>query len=216
MKKLVVRKIDFRGVINLEIAEKLLEKNTESQSIASINWPSFNYNPEVRFRIAYFEDQIWLKFYVTEDSIRAKEINVNGAVCKDSCVEFFISTNKGGSYYNFEFNCIGVYHVGYNSKDERLLIDTVVLKNIKVKTTLGTQSFEEKIGGCHWELMAIIPIVCFTYDNGLDLKGLNATANFYKCGDETSTPHYVSWNPVGTMVPDYHQPNFFGELLFEK
>lgn len=216
MKKLIVRKIDFRGVINMEIAEKLLEKNTKSQSINSINWLSFNYNPEVRFRIAYFEDQIWLKFYVAEDSIRAKEINVNGAVCKDSCVEFFISTNEVGSYYNFEFNCIGVYHVGYNSKYERLLIDTEVLKNLKVKTTLGNQSFEEKVGGYHWELMAIIPIVCFTYDIGLDLNGLNATANFYKCGDETSTPHYVTWNPVETIVPDFHQPNFFGELLFEK
>ena len=73
MKKLIVRKIDFRGVINMEIAEKLLEKNTKSQSINSINWLSFNYNPEVRFRIAYFEgSRFWLKFYVTEDSIRGK------------------------------------------------------------------------------------------------------------------------------------------------
>jgi len=201
---LIVRKIHFRGVANLEIAEKLLEKNTESQSIASINSASFNYNSEVRFRIAYFEDQIWLKFYVTEVSIRAKEINVNGTVSKDSCVEFFISTNKIWSYYNFEFNCIGVCHVGYNSKDERLLIDPAVLKNIKVKTTFGTQSFEEKIGEYHWELMAIIPRVCLAYDNGSDLMGLNATANFYKCGDEISTPHYVIWNPIGTIIPDYH------------
>ena len=37
--------------------------------------------------------------------------------------------------------------------------------------------------------------------------------NFYKCGDKTAHPHFVSWNPVGTPSPDFHRPEFFGELL---
>jgi hypothetical protein len=46
-------------------------------------------------------------------------------------------------------------------------------------------------------------------------KGLKAKANFFKCGDETLEPHFVTWNPVKTTSPDYYRPEFFGEVLFE-
>jgi hypothetical protein len=39
-------------------------------------------------------------------------------------------------------------------------------------------------------------------------------ANFYKCGDGTSVPHYLSWNQVITETPDFHRPEFFGEISF--
>jgi hypothetical protein len=40
-------------------------------------------------------------------------------------------------------------------------------------------------------------------------------ANFYKCADNTRIPHYVSWNPIEVASPDFHRPEFFGELLLE-
>jgi len=46
------------------------------------------------------------------------------------------------------------------------------------------------------------------------LKGKIFRANFYKCGDKLTVPHYVTWNPVGTENPDYHQPEHFGLLKF--
>jgi hypothetical protein len=30
------------------------------------------------------------------------------------------------------------------------------------------------------------------------------------------TPHFVTWNPVGTTQPDYHRPEYFGKIEFEK
>jgi len=47
-----------------------------------------------------------------------------------------------------------------------------------------------------------------------NLKGKTFRANFYKCGDMLTVPHYVTWNPVGTENPDYHQPKYFGLLKF--
>lgn len=38
--------------------------------------------------------------------------------------------------------------------------------------------------------------------------------NFYKCGDLTEQEHYLAWNPVDADHPDFHRPEFFGELLF--
>ncbi|MCK7536290.1 MAG: carbohydrate-binding family 9-like protein [Marinilabiliales bacterium] len=42
------------------------------------------------------------------------------------------------------------------------------------------------------------------------LAGKSFRANFYKCGDKLSNPHFVTWNPVGTEKPDYHRPEYFG------
>jgi hypothetical protein len=38
--------------------------------------------------------------------------------------------------------------------------------------------------------------------------------NFYKCADETISPHYLSWNPIDAPAPDFHRPEFFGEIHF--
>ena len=36
-------------------------------------------------------------------------------------------------------------------------------------------------------------------------------ANLYKCGDQTSHPHWASWAPIGEAL-NFHQPGFFGGL----
>jgi len=216
MKKLIIKEIHHKGVMDFDIAEQLLESNAEFQFIETINWAEYPYKPEVKFKMAYYENQILLKYYINEENIRAKETNVNGAVYKDSCVEFFFSTNGKNTYYNFEFNCVGIPHVGYGpGRADRVLTDPEILKLIQVRSSLGNQPFDEKTGGHQWEMMIIIPKKCLTYDKDIVLKGLKANANFYKCGDETSKPHYVTWNPIGTDNPDYHQSAYFGELSFE-
>ena len=45
--------------------------------------------------------------------------------------------------------------------------------------------------------------------------GKEITANFYKCGDDLTVPHFVSWNPIKTEKPDFHRPEFFGKLKFK-
>ncbi|HEC41549.1 MAG TPA: hypothetical protein ENI20_01795 [Bacteroides sp.] len=215
-KKLIVKEIHHNGVIDIDLAEQLLESNADFQFIEIINWTKYPYKPEVKFKIAYVSNQILLKYYVTEENIMAKETRVNGEVYKDSCVEFFLSTNGKNAYYNFEFNCIGIPHVAYGQgRENRVLIDPEILKLIKVRSSLGNQPVEEKTGGHQWEIMIVIPKECLIYDKDIVLKGLKAKTNFYKCGDETSKPHYVSWNPIGTENPDYHQSSYFGELIFE-
>jgi hypothetical protein len=39
-------------------------------------------------------------------------------------------------------------------------------------------------------------------------------ANFYKCGDKTKRAHFLSWNPIDIAKPDFHRPDFFGEITF--
>ncbi len=39
--------------------------------------------------------------------------------------------------------------------------------------------------------------------------------NFYKCGDNTSHPHWLTWAPVDYPKPNFHRPQSFGTLQFQ-
>ncbi len=45
--------------------------------------------------------------------------------------------------------------------------------------------------------------------------GIKAKANVYKCGDNLSKPHFLSWNPIHHPTPNFHLPEFFGTLELE-
>ena len=215
MKDLFIRKIDYAGQADPETAGQLLEKYTVIQQVDILNWKSFPYKPEVRFRIAHCSNDIWLKYYVREKHILACETRINGDVYRDSCVEFFVSFTESG-YYNFEFNCIGTPHLGFGpGRNNRKPVDPERIKSIQTLSTLGKTPFEERKGDFEWELTIVIPESCLQFDGKTELGGLKARGNFYKCGDATSEPHFVTWNPVGTEKPDYHRPEFFGSLNFE-
>lgn len=217
MKNLFIKKIKVKNEVSLEEAAHLLETQTVTTSIDTLNWEkAFPYKPDLKFRIGHIGSEIWLKYYVKEKNILAQESRINGDVYKDSTVEFFISVD-GENYYNFEFNCIGIPHVAHGpGRGNRTFVEPGIVKQIEIKSTLGDQPFAEKSGAFEWEMMIRIPVKCFAFDKIKSIEGLKATANFYKCGDETSDPHFVSWNPIKTENPDYHCPQFFGEVEFEK
>jgi len=199
MKELFIKQIKPVKSVSLKEADHLLETQTVTNPIDTINWPAYSYKPKLSFRIGHTGKEIWLKYYVTEKYILALETSTNGDVYKDSCVEFFISAD-GENYYNFE---------------KRQPVPVNLAEKIEVESSLGNQPFEEKTGNFEWEMMIRIPLDSFAFDKIRSLNGLKVTANFYKCGDNTTEPHFVTWNPIGTENPDYHRPEFFGKMLFE-
>lgn len=216
-KVLKVKEIHYSGSVDLPKVSKLLEAQAELHVIDLINWDTFVYRPQVNFRIAHSNNQIWLKYYVKEKSILAAITETNGGVSNDSCVEFFFDPRQDGNYYNFEFNCIGTTHLAYGpGRKERLFVAPGVIENeIMVNSTLGDQPFGENSGEHTWEMTIVIPASSLVHDPGIQLKGLSTKANFYKCGNKTAEAHYISWNPVGTDRPDFHRPEYFGEVIFE-
>lgn len=215
MKNITVKLLKVDQKVNLQEAGHLLESQTINHHVNVLNWKEYQYKPKVEFRIGHTGEEVWLKYYVNEKYIRAVETRTNGDVYKDSCVEFFVSLDKE-NYYNFEFSCIGTKHVAFGSgRHGRKPVDPEILEDIKIESSLGSEPFEERSGGFEWEMIIKIPLSCFAYSDIQTLKGINATANFYKCGDETTEPHFVTWNPVKAEQPDYHRPECFGELYFE-
>lgn len=192
-----------------------LDELGEGHAIGTVNWESFSYRPEVKFNIAYGDSEIYIKYYVREAHTKAEKSRTNEMVCEDSCVEFFVSPAADGIYYNFEFNPIGTALMGSgHGRHDSARADAAVVDGIRRLTTMGHEPFAEISGDIHWSLTLAIPLTTFFHHKVDSLAGRSFRANFYKCGDKLSNPHFVTWNPVGTEKPDYHRPEYFGLLKF--
>ena len=182
----------------------------ERSSLDNAPWPAYAYKPKVQFTILYNDECIFLKYFVEESSIRARETDINGRVWEDSCVEFFVAFDNSG-YYNLEFNCIGTARVGFGkSRFDRHLLPAATIQNIRCYSTL------ERSENVSWELTICIPITTFVFHEGLQLQGKEGKANFYKCGDALPEPHFITWSNIDAPEPDFHQSQFFGRILFKE
>ena len=170
------------------------------------------------FRIAHTIDAVLLHFKVKEASVRAKYGEDNGAVWTDSCVEFFSIPAGDGVYYNVECNCIGTILIGAGAtRNGREHAPEEITSLVQRWASLGKEPFEERIGDgdITWEVALIIPYAVFFKHQIHSLDGKEIKANFYKCGDDLQTPHFLSWNPIVIEQPDFHRSDFFGMLEFE-
>ena len=197
-----------------EISEKL-DSLSFKNPVEVLNWKGFGYKPDVKFSIAYTGHEILLKYYVTEQWFKAEKTETNQAVYEDSCVEFFVSPSDDGIYYNLEFNGIGTCLMGSGTgRENRRRTDPEIISMIRRRTSAGEKSVSEKSGGFSWTITIAIPFDVLFHHSITELKGKTFRANFYKCGDKLSVPHFVTWNPVGTEKPDFHRPEYFGFLKF--
>ncbi len=212
---LQVKHIDAKTVEAEDVPALLQQAEIPFQSIGTVNWSSFPYRPDVKFRIAYTPHALLLHYWVTEASVRALYAQDGEAVWSDSCVEFFSIPGGDGVYYNIECNCIGtILMQAGTERSDRQSAPEETTALIKRWASLGNQPFEERIEETTWEVALVIPYEVFFQHSINSLEGRNVAANFYKCGSGLQTPHYLTWNPVGTTKPDFHQPLYFGLLSF--
>ena len=216
MKTAEVRKLELeQDKPDLEKVSAQMDEQKMRLKIDTINWKGYDYKPDVALSMAYGNHEIFLKYYITEDYFKAEKTETNEMVCEDSCVEFFVSPEDDGIYYNFEFNAIGTCLLGTGTgRENSTRANPELISKIRRLTSAGKELVRERKGKYSWTLTVAIPFEVFFRHKVKDLKGKTFRANFYKCGDMLTIPHYVTWNPVGTDKPDYHQPAYFGLLKF--
>jgi hypothetical protein len=216
MKAVTIKKIEKNTISAEQVAALLDNNNVPFHTIASLNWNEYPYLPEVTFRIAHDGTSIFLNYHVKEKSIRARYSKDNSMVWTDSCVEFFILPLGKKEYYNIESNCIGTLFFGIGKDGSYREPALPEFSNqIQRWSSLGNQPFEERIGEVEWELSLIIPTNAFFKGDIKNPSGQVMKGNFYKCGDDLISPHFLSWNPINTESPNFHLPEFFGTLIFE-
>lgn len=165
--------------------------------------------------MAHSGSHLWLHYRVNGDYYRAAAAEDQGPVWEDSCVEFFMTPAHLHAdfadpalvvYRNFEFNPNGVCYSANGTKTERNLLSALDLTS--VRRFPGGLSGGELAEGTpfDWELTVAIPLTLLGIQPGSTFR-----ANFYKCGDLTAQPHFLSWTPIGAPEPDFHLPGYFGE-----
>ncbi|MBI5848556.1 MAG: carbohydrate-binding family 9-like protein [Nitrospirae bacterium] len=181
------------------------------------------HRPETAVRLLYNPDGIFGIFKVRDRYVRSIHNEFLSPVYKDSCVEFFVKPKQDSGYFNFEFNCSGALLCSYIIDPTRKaegFQDFVKLPEEDGKQVLIYHSMPEIVEPeitepVTWFLEFFIPFSLLEkYVGSLGkVKGQPWRANFYKCGDETSHPHWVSWTPLPEK--NFHLPDCFGEILFE-
>jgi len=203
------------GVNPHTTAEELLANMAPlaATELKEVPWKDFPYRPAVHFKIAHTATGILLLYEVQEKHVKAVYRNTNDPVYKDSCVEFFLSFD-GSNYYNLEFSCIGTGLIGYGpaQKSQRKRLPRETIEQVKTYSSIAAEPSEN--GDTEWRLLLHIPLAVFEAHPIGSLAGVRCTGNFYKCGDDLPEPHYVAWNPIDNPTPNFHLPQYFGELVF--
>ena len=215
MKRIIIKYINRLNDTDMESACTILDDFGEGDKIESLNWiDEYPYRPITLFRIARSSDSLFIKYKVQGSMLRAIYSNDQDPVNEDSCVEFFCIVPGNDKYMNFEFNCIGTCKASKRVARNKDVIpySKEELSMLKRYPSIGRRAFNEMEGMFDWDLTVKIPLRIMGIDpNKLPEK---ITGNFYKCADGTDSPHFVTWNPIKTEIPDFHRPEFFGELYF--
>ena len=200
--------------IDCKDLDTALELGGARFDVECVNWPeTFPYAPLCSGRIARTQDALVVDFRVSGLDLRAQNLTDNGRQWEDSCVEVFIKDPEEDTYYNFEINALGkVLACSGADRHGRVARPAEEMEEILRFGQLEGGPLDE--GGIWtWRVGVVIPFELI----GVDPENLpdSIRANFYKCGDKTAHPHYLSWSPIDTPKPDFHRPEFFGELLLK-
>ena len=176
--------------------------------------------PDTRVKLAWDDSAIYVIFRVKDKFVRSVHRNHQDPVYRDSCVEFFFIPGEetGMGYFNLEMNCGGtmLFHHQTAPRTGSVSIRNEQIEQVMVAATLPPIIDPEIEQDTTWVVEYRIPfsILGEYHDFEIPEKGMRWRANFYKCGDDTSHPHWLTWAPVDLPNPDFHQPEYFGWIEF--
>jgi hypothetical protein len=177
--------------------------------------------PNTQVKVAYDDDHLCVIFRVEDRYIRAANQGYQSPVYQDSCVEFFFtpSTDLSQGYFNLEAHCGGALLFQHQTTRGRdtIRIAEEDLDRIEVAHSLPGLIIREIPQPTTWTLGYRLPVSTLErYAPVLrPCPGAVWRANFYKCADLTSHPHWLTWSSIDRPQPDFHRPECFGELLFD-
>ena len=177
--------------------------------------------PRTQVKMLYDTENVYVFFRVEDNYVRAVAQNFHDPVCNDSCVEFFFTPGRDISkgYFNMETNCGGMILLCHQTgRGENVQeVSEEDCKKIQLLKSMPKIVDPEINGPTTWTVKYAIPysILKKYADVDIPAAGTQWRANFYKCADMTSHPHWLTWNKVKRPGPDFHVPEYFGILVFE-
>ena len=176
--------------------------------------------PLTHTRLAYDDEYIYVIFRVEDQYVRAISQNHGNTVWKDSCVEFFFTPcdDVSQGYFNLEMNCGGLILIRFQNPvtNYRIPFDAGNFNEIKVFHSMPKIVDPEITEPTTWVVEYQIPYALLEKFTSITKpeKGAIWKANLYKCADESSHPHWLTWSYLGRSDEDFHAPEYFGTLEF--
>jgi len=197
-------------------------RNAASLAVHCFRSEGSKHRPQTFCKLLYDERKIFGIFRVADQYVRCVHTGFQSDVWKDSCVELFVQPPESRGYFNFEFNCGGALLASYVTNPLRIAgrlqecfpLDLHDDLQIRRYASLPQIVEPEITTPTVWYLEFSIPLsVLEKYAGQLGaLKKQTWRGNFYKCGNETSHPHWASWAPLACR--NFHDPASFGSLTF--
>ena len=178
------------------------------------------HRPLTKCKLLCDSERLYGIFRVDDQYVRCVNTGFQADVYKDSCVEIFLQPKSTGGYFNFEFNCGGAMLASYVTDPARVngrvkqctplspADDRQILRYHNLPGLVEPEITTKQI----WFLEFSIPFTVMEKYTGQlrDISGQTWRGNFYKCGNETSHPHWGAWSPVTEL--NFHLPESFGTI----
>ena len=177
--------------------------------------------PKTQAMLLYDDKNIYVFFRVEDRYVRAVAEKTHDSVYSDSCVEFFFTPSEGlsKSYFNLEINCGGTVLMYYCDEKmaTRTPLDVADCQMIEIFHSMPKIIEPEIAEPTPWVLQYKLPLEMLNKYHSIDKPepGVKWRANFYKCADKTSHPHWLTWATVDNPTPNFHLPQYFGIIEFE-
>ena len=205
--------------------------NVKITDTAVIDWESIDkamidvylwsddYKPEAYAQVVYAatgdeKEGLYAHLVACETNPRAIYHKHNEPVFRDSCLEFFFTMNDAGKpfigYINIESNSDPTTLIGFGK--DRYGRTPIVEMGFEPFSVTG-----KKTDG-RWEIFEFVPADALKKIFGITKidENTHMAANFYKCGGDHPIQPYGSWAPIDSPTPDFHRPEYFGELKLTK
>ena len=178
--------------------------------------------PVVQAKLLYDDVSVHVIFRVQDQFVVSRARCDQDSVCVDSCVEFFFSPDDevDAGYFNLEMNCGGtiLFHYMSEPRTGTKVISREHLSSIARVHSLPKLIECEMKEPIEWQVGYRLPTDMLSHYYPTVVRkpapGVRWRANFFKCADESSHPHWLTWTQVDSPTPDFHRPNDFGTLNF--
>jgi len=138
-------------------------------------------------------------------------------------VEFFVQPREDRGYFNFEINCGGTLLLSYQENEAWKgasarpagAVPWELAQGVKIYHSMPKTVEPEITEPVVWHVEYFIPFSIFeAYLGELgNPAGQAWRANFYKCAENNSQPHWASWSPIEGEL-NFHRPQYFAPILF--
>jgi hypothetical protein len=215
-----------RARAGLSVAERWGDAawaGAETVEVDAFRREGSDHRPRTRARLLYGDAGLFGIFRVEDRYVRCVHRAFQDPVYKDSCVELFVQPKPDRGYVNLEMSCGGAILMSHVTDERRTKHGFAAFRKLTpeegrkvlVRSSLPPIVDPEIDAPVEWELAFFLPTAVLEGCVGPigPLAGQEWRANLYKCGDETSHPHWAAWSPVDAL--NFHLPRCFGVLRFE-